>query len=71
MCEPDGRRPGRAQPCRTREISIAPDGPLYANTWRTSVRQVLSEMERAICERNEDRAFPNLNGWECDARTGC
>jgi hypothetical protein len=24
---------------------LSANGPLYANTWRTSVRQVLSEME--------------------------
>jgi hypothetical protein len=26
---------------------LSANGPLYANTWRTSVRQVLSEMEWA------------------------
>jgi hypothetical protein len=52
MCEPDGRRPGRALTKQTRGIGIAPNGRQYARFGRASASPNLAEWsERMRAER--------------------
>ena len=58
MCEPDGRRPGRALPAQTRRINISPNGRRYATLPEPIERaRVLGHCELAgegnVVERSE------------------